>query len=227
MLRLAPLLVVLAACPSGHGSTPEPDAPVVKPPDAAVAQPDAPPLRGYGEPCTLASQCQSGICIGEGAGSFICSRSCTLDVAQDCKAEQAFCVPLASGGNACFGTIATGFDTDDAVVHTGDSVTRVVTPLGDADLFEVVLDQLGTTTFTVVPDATIDVKLEAYGQLGDAIGAANDHGPGLAEGLQTTVQQVGTHMFLVVRDVGSSTGGYTFRVAHVAGTIAPDLRRVP
>lgn len=223
------VLMPLAACPSEGGSTPQPDAPTKPPPaiDAPLPppQPDA-RLRGYGEACATANECQSGLCVGETAGSFICSRLCTLDVAQDCKDVDAFCVPIGGGDNACFGSIETGNDLDDAIMQIGDSVTRAVTPLGDADLFQVRLDQLGTTTFTVTPAASIDVRLEGYGTLGDALGVANNNPAGLPEVLQTDVQQVGTHLFIVVRNVGTSTGNYTLAVAHTA-SLAPESLPAP
>jgi hypothetical protein len=197
----------------------------VSPPDAAVVHPDAPhpppppppppPLHAYGEACTDGGQCQSGLCVGQTGGSYICSRYCTLAVANDCRTEHAFCVPIGGNDNACYGMIDTGFDQDDAVMQIGDSITRGLTPLGDADLFEVQLNQLGMARFTVTPQPSIDVKLEAYGVLGDPIGFANDVGPGMAELLQTDVQQIGTHMFMVVRNVGSSTGNYTLTVQHL------------
>ena len=210
------LLLTLAGCPSDDSSSLPPDA-AIGHPDAAVVHPDAPPQpkRGYGATCTDASQCQSNLCVGESGGTYTCSRSCTLAVAQDCKDVNAFCVPIGNNDNACYGMIETGNDDDDAVVQIGDTVSRTLTPLADADLFLVHLDQLGTARFTVTPQPSIDVKLEAYGTLGDALGFANNTGPSMAEVLQTDVQQIGTHIFIVVRNVGSSTGGYTLSVQHV------------
>ena len=222
-------LFTLTACPSDMQSPPPS-------PDAAVVHPDAyvppPPLRGYGAACTNANQCQSGLCVGETGGSYACSRLCTLAVAQDCKDVHAFCVPISGGQNACYGTIDTGNDADDAVVQIGDTVTRVLSPLGDADLFLVHLDQLGTARFTATPQPSIDVKIEAYGETGAALGFANDVGPGAAEALETNVMQIGTHIFIVVRDVGASTGSYTLTVQHVAGAAAalpraPEVRAAP
>jgi hypothetical protein len=224
-------LFTLTACPSNDTQS--------LPPDAAVAHPDAhvppppPPLLGYGDACTSASQCQSGLCVGETGSAYTCSRLCSLAVAQDCKDVNAFCVPIGGGDNACYGSIVTGNDTDDAVMQIGDTITRVLSPLADADLFLVHLDQLGTARFTATPQPSIDVKIEAYGETGAALGFANDVGPGAAEALVTTVQQIGTHIFIVVRDVGSSTGGYTLNVQHVAGAAVaappkpPEVRAAP
>jgi len=57
--------------------------------------------------------------------------------------------------------------------------------------------------------------LEAYGVLGDPLGIANDGGPGATESLQTDVQQIGGHIFMVVRNVGTSTGTCTLHVTHI------------
>lgn len=225
-LVLFSLLLPLAGCPSDSTSAP-PDAATVHP-DAPVVHPDAPmpPLLPYGAACTSPSQCQGGLCVGETGGSYICSRPCTLDVALDCKDVDAFCVPIGNNENACYGSIESGNDTDDAILEIGDSVTRTLSPLGDADVFQVRLNQLGMVSFTVTPQPSIDVKLEAYGVIGSPLGFANDTGPGMPEVLQTDVQQVGTHVFVVVRDVGSSTGGYTLSVQHVAAAaLAPHALR--
>ncbi len=194
------------------------------PPDAAKPMPDAPkppidaPLKGFGATCTDPNECQSGLCVGEANTPHICSRTCTLQVAHDCKDVDAFCVPISGGGNACYGMIETGNDLDDAIVEIGDTVTRAVTPLGDADLFQVRLNQLGNTLITVTPQPSIDVRLEAYGVLGSPLGIANDAGPGQPEALSTDVQQIGGHVWFVVRNVGTATGNYTLTVQHTAMT---------
>ena len=51
--------------------------------------------------------------------------------------------------------------------------------------------------------------------LGDPLGIANDGGPGATESLQTDVQQIGGHIFMVVRNVGTSTGTCTLHVTHI------------
>jgi hypothetical protein len=211
------LLFVLAAvtgCPSEGGQSPQPDAAPPRP-DAAPPPPPPPPpppLKVFGESCVSPSECQSGLCVGDGPGTFICSRLCSLAVALDCKDVDAFCVPIGSGDNACFGEIESGNDLDDAILEIGDSATRSLTPLADADVFQVRLNQLGTVVFEATGSASIDVQLEGYGVLGDALGTANDTAGGAAESLQTEVQQIGTHLFIVVRNVGNSTGNYTLRV---------------
>lgn len=226
------LLLVVAGCPGGGG-----DGSPFDKPDAAMPTPDAPnppppppppPLKGYGQACTNASQCQSGLCVGETGGAHLCSIPCNINVANDCRTVDAFCVPIGGGDHACWGMIETLNDTDDAILGVGDSAQRSLTPLGDADMFQVRLDQLGKIRFVVQPQPSIDVKLEAYGMIGAPLGFANDAGPGGLEALETDVQQIGAHVFLVVRNVGQSTGGYTFSVAKVAGTFAPvELVRSP
>ena len=223
MLRMltVTLLVAVTGCPSGGGKDgfDKPDAaPQPPPPDAPKPQPDAPPpppLKGYGEACTNPGQCASGLCIGETGGSSVCSIPCNIEAANSCRSVDAFCVPIGGGDHGCFGMIETLNDLDDAILSVGDSATRSLTPLTDADMFQVKLNQLGKIRFTVTPQPSIDVKLEAYGMIGSALGFSNDTGAGGIEVLETDVQQVGAHVFLVVRNVGQSTGGYTFTVTKI------------
>lgn len=224
MLRMLSLAILLAGCPGGGGGgspLDKPDAAVT--PDAPRPNPDAPqqPLKGYGQTCTSANQCASGLCIGETGSPHVCSIPCNIELANDCRAVDGFCVPIGNDDHGCFGMIETGNDLDDAILSVGDNATRSLTPLNDADMFRVKLNQLGTIRFTVTPTQSIDVKLEAYDMIGAPVGSSNDVGPSMPEVLETTVQQVGGHIFLVVRNVGTSTGPYTISVAKVAGTFAP------
>jgi hypothetical protein len=230
ILPFTPLLstLLLAGCPGGGNSPLEkPDA-AVTPPDAPKPNPDAPqpPLKGYGQPCMNGSQCTSGLCIGETGGQFVCSIPCNIEIANDCRAVDGFCVPIGNNDHGCFGMIETLNDLDDAILSVGDNATRSLTPLTDADMFQVKLNQLGTIRFTVTPTQSIDVKLEAYDMVGAPIGSANQTGASMAEVLETTVQQLGGHVFLVVRNVGTSTGAYTIGVAKVPGTFAPQTPNV-
>jgi hypothetical protein len=221
MFRMFSIVVLLAGCPGGGSSKLDiPDAAQPPTPDAAPPNPDA-PLRGYGQSCTAATQCASGLCVGEQGGASLCSIPCNIGVANDCRSVDAFCVPIGGNDHACWGMIETLNDPDDAIVSVGDSATRALTPLGDADMFQVQLNQLGKIRFTVTPTASIDVKLEAYGVLGAPIGSANNVGASMPEALETEVQQIGGYMFLVVRNVGTSTGNYTFTVQKIS-TVAPD-----
>ncbi len=199
-----------------------PDAAMTPPPkpDASMPPPPPPPQKAYGQACANGSECVSGLCVGVTAGQFKCSRSCSLNVALDCKDVDAFCVPLDNNTNACFGTIESFNDNDDAIVEIGDSVTRLLTPLGDTDVFQVRLNTLGNTTITAKPEAGIDVKIEAFGVLGDPLAIQNGGTNGFAEALQTNVQQIGGHVFVAVTNVGTSTGGFTLSVAHVANATA-------
>lgn len=226
MIRMLSLALLLAGCPGGGGSSMDkPDAAIT--PDAPKPKPDAPPspppppLKGYGETCTSANQCASGLCIGETGSPHVCSVPCNIEVANDCRAVDGFCVPIGGGDHGCFGMIETGNDLDDAILNVGDNATRSLTPLNDADMFRVKLNQLGTIRFTASPSQSIDVKLEAYDMIGAPVGSSNDVGPSMAEALETNVQQIGGHIFLVVRNVGTSTGPYTFSVAKVPGAFAP------
>ena len=226
MLRLLPLATLfLAGCPGG-GNSPldKPDAAVTPPVDAPKPNPDAPtqpPLKGYGETCTSPSQCTSGLCIGEQGSAHKCSIPCNIEVANDCRSVDAFCVPIGGGDHGCFGMIETLNDQDDAILSVGDNATRSLTPLNDADMFLVKLNQLGTIRFTATPTLSIDVKLEAYDMIGAPVATANNVGASMAEVLETDVQQIGGHVFLVVRNVGNSTGNFTLSVAKLPAA-APD-----
>jgi hypothetical protein len=208
----------LVACGGGGSSeTPDqPDAAMMPPkPDAPPMQPPPPPpKKSYGQACSGGNECTTGLCVGA-PGQSKCSRSCSLQVALDCKDVDAFCVPIDGGGNACFGTIESGNDTDDAILEIGDSITRLLTPLGDTDVFQVRLNTLGTATFTATPQVGIDVRIDAYSALGEPLAVANNGAAGVAEALQTNVQQIGGYVFVAVTNVGQSTGGFTLAVAHV------------
>ena len=107
MLLVSFLLAGVAGCPGG-GNSPldKPDAAVVAPPADAPPppNPDAPPLKGYGQPCTAANQCAGGLCIGETGSQFVCSIPCNIEVANDCRQVDGFCVPIGAGDHGCFGT---------------------------------------------------------------------------------------------------------------------------
>jgi hypothetical protein len=178
-------------------------------PDASRPMPDA-RLKGYGEVCSATSECESGLCIGTTVGR--CSRYCSINEANPCKDVDAFCAPFNGGGHVCYGTIETLDDLDDAILSVGDSVTRSVTPLTDADLFQVRLNQLGEIRIAATPSQSIDVRLEAYSMTGQPIGIANDMGPTGVETLFTNVSEVDTFVWMVVRNVGNTTGAYTISV---------------
>jgi hypothetical protein len=169
-------------------------------------------LKGYGELCGGPSQCETGLCIGVMGGQFRCSRYCSINDPNPCKDVDAFCAPYNPGGHVCYGSIETLNDLDDAILGVGDALTRSLTPLNDADLFQVRLNQLGEIRISATPSASIDVKLEAYNNIGDAIGVANDMAANGVENLYTNVQQIDGYVFMVVRNVGTTTGSYTISV---------------
>jgi hypothetical protein len=205
------LLASVAACGDDDPITDSPDGGAVETFDASPGAPDAAPQKSYGEVCTDATECLGGFCIGYEGEDYTCSRGCDINTANSCKTVDAFCVPV-TDSYACFGEIETGNDGDDAIIAVGDAVTRGLTPLDDADLFQVHLDELGDILFQVTTDSGIDMQLEAYGVLGDPLGVANVGGAGEFEALQTEVQQIGGYIFMVVRNVGTSTGSYTLEV---------------
>jgi hypothetical protein len=217
MYRLLAITLFLAACPSDDYDGMPPAATM---PDAAMAtpMPDAPkppppPLKGYGELCSGPSDCATGLCIGVSGGQYRCSRTCSINDPNPCKDVDAFCAPYQAGGHVCYGQIETGNDLDDAILVVGDSATRSLSPLTDADLFQVRLNQLGEIRITATPSTSIDVKLEIYNRIGDGLGIQNTGGPSIAEQMYTDVQQIeDNYVFAVVRNVGTTTGSYTIAI---------------
>ena len=224
MYRLLAISLLFAAC-SSEDYDPSPVMPDASMPAPMVdaAPPPPPPdarLKGYGEACSAPSECATGLCVGT-PGQFRCSRACSINIAHPCKDVDAFCAPYQGGGHVCYGMIETGNDTDDAILHVGDSATRSVTPLDDADLFQVRLDQLGEIRFGATPTTSIDVRLEIYSQTGAAIGIANDVGPSMVEQMYTNVQAIDGYVWAVVRNVGTTTGNYTIAITKTT-MAAPD-----
>jgi hypothetical protein len=163
--------------------------------------------RTFGEPCAGNPECVSGICLVNK-----CSVACDQAIANDCRQVGGFCVPVMNGPSptACYGTLETGSDLDDAVVQPGDSIMRNVSPLGDADLFQLPLLP-GTYNVTAAPGAGVDIALEGYDATAAPLGTFNTGGAGAAEEGQVTVSAAAVYFF-VARDVGTTTGPYTFTV---------------
>lgn len=182
-----------------------PDAAPPAPAPDGAPPPPPPPNHQYGEPCASAGECASGICV---AGA--CSVLCTLDVPNDCRDVDAFCVPLENGAFACYGEVDTGSDEDDAILHVGDSLTRNLSPLGDADLF-LVYAPIGTSHISANPATDTDVQLEVYNVIGEAFGILNTGAGGATEAGVITMGAAGWY-FAVVRDIGPTTGAYTIAI---------------
>ncbi len=164
---------------------------------------------GYGEACEDAIVCESGLCIGPPYSH--CSEYCNQQVANDCPNVGALglCVPLDGDQFGCVGDLEFGLDGDDAILGAGDSLTRSLGNLTDADLFHMELLE-GTYGILVEPQGGDDVQLEVYNAIGEPIGILNDNGPGVPESAQYTT---GTGVsFAVVRNVGNTTGPYTFSI---------------
>ena len=87
---------------------------------------------------------------------------------------------------------------------------RSVGTLGDADLFHLDLP-MGTFLIQVTPDVDDDVQLEFHNGIGEPIGIVNDGAGGFAEAVN--LDTGGGITFVVVRNVGMSTGGYTIAVS--------------
>jgi hypothetical protein len=182
--------------------------------DAAVAViPPAPsppaPRKAFGEMCSAGRDCSSGICEVESG----CTRLCDINKPNPCRAEKAFCVPVVENQEfVCAGMIDTGNDLDDAIVLTGDRVQRLLTPLRDADMFTVNLVRSEPVAVTVFPAAGIDVALDGYNLWGELIGTSNVAVGGGVESITLSTGSTQDWAFMVVRNVGNSTGSYHFSV---------------
>ncbi|MCA9704931.1 MAG: hypothetical protein KDK70_03665 [Myxococcales bacterium] len=165
---------------------------------------------GYGDACVVADPCASGLCIG--APYNHCSEYCTQLIADDCPNVGAagFCVPIGGGDFACVGNLDTGLDGDAEILTAGDSATRGINTLTDADLYHLDLPA-GDFLIQVTPDPDDDIQLDFYNGIGQPIGVVNDGGDGFIEGAILT--SGGGVSFVVVRNVGNSTGSYMIAVS--------------
>ncbi|MDZ4697991.1 MAG: hypothetical protein SGI86_22860 [Deltaproteobacteria bacterium] len=178
----------------------------------AVISPDAflqTPGKAYGETCSMDTQCSANLCLR----GFGCSRYCEITKPNPCRAEKAFCLPLARDqGFACAGEIDTGNDLDDAIVQVGDRVQRALTPLKDADMFTVGIVRSEPIVVTVSPAAGIDVALDVYNLRGELIATSNLTVGGGMESIYLSTDMINDWAFVVVRNVGNSTGSYQFSI---------------
>jgi hypothetical protein len=164
---------------------------------------------GYGESCEEAIECASGLCIL--APYDHCSELCDQDIANDCPnvGASGFCVPIGMGDFACVGELDTGFDDDAEILSSGDSATRSLNTITDVDLFHVDLPA-GSFVIMVEPDPDDDVQLDFHDAIGQPIGIVDDGGDGFIEG--AALDTSGGVSFVVVRNIGGSTGQYTISV---------------
>lgn len=164
----------------------------------------------YGAACMFGDDCASGICVGEPYEH--CTVECNQAIANDCGGAlnvAGFCVP-AGDGFLCVGDVDTGNDGDDAILHSGDSATRLLGTLTDVDMFQLDLAAAQYAIIVTPAAADDDVQLEVYDPIGQPLGIVNDVGVGEAEGVLYTTG--GGVSFALVRNVGNSTGNYTIEV---------------
>jgi hypothetical protein len=163
----------------------------------------------YGDDCTEADVCASGLCIL--APYNHCSELCDETVANDCPnvGASGFCVPIGGGDHGCVGELDTGLDDDDEILESGDSATRNLDTVTDVDLFHLDL-AAGSYLIVVEPDPDDDIQVEVHDGIGQLIGVIDDGGDGFIEG--TYLDTAGGTTFVVVRNVGGSTGQYTISV---------------
>lgn len=164
---------------------------------------------GYFEPCEVPEVCASGLCVRDVYNH--CSEFCDQAIADDCPNVGAagFCIPVGGGDFACVGDLDTGLDGDAEILNVGDSATRSIGTLGDADLFHLDLPA-GTFLIQVDPDPDDDIQLEFHNALGEPIGIANNGADGFIEAANL---MTGANVsFVVVRNIGNSTGSYMISV---------------
>lgn len=158
--------------------------------------------------------CDSGICLS--APFEHCTVQCDQTVANSCGAIGAagLCVD-ASGETLCAGSLDFGLDNDDEIMTPGDSVSRDLSAIGDLDVFQFTLAE-GEYTFTATPEqADDDLQMEFFGHVAQPVGTANNAGPGGAETANFT-QIGGTGViFVVIRNIGNSTGPYQLTSAEL------------
>jgi hypothetical protein len=165
---------------------------------------------GYFDTCMVPDVCASGLCIG--APYDHCSEFCNQAIPDNCPDVGAagFCVPIGGGDFACVGDLDTGIDGESEILSSGDSATRGINTLTDADLFHLDLP-MGDFLIEVTPDPDDDIQLEFHDNIGQAIGTVNNGGDGFVEGAILT--SGGGVSFVVVRNVGNSTGSYMISVS--------------
>lgn len=165
---------------------------------------------GYGETCTEPEPCASGLCVGLDYDH--CTAFCNHAIANDCANVGAagFCIVVSDDEAICVGDLDTGFDPDDDIINSGDSATRNLNTLTDVDLFQLPLVD-GNYVIQVVPDADDDVQLEVHDAIGQPIGVLDNGGEGFVEAV--ALDTAGGTTFVVVRNIGNSTGTYTISVA--------------
>lgn len=167
----------------------------------------------YGEFCDDPVVCASGLCLN--APFEHCTVFCDQTVANACgkiSGAAGLCIDAGSD-TVCAGSLEFGLDDDDELMSPGDSVSRNLDAVDDADVFQFTL-AIGSYRFTATPDQPDDdIQVEFYGNLAQNLGTLNNAGDGGAE-VATFNQEGGTGVvFVVVRNIGDSTGGYTFTSA--------------
>ena len=163
----------------------------------------------YGDDCTEGVECASGLCILDPYNH--CSELCNEAVANDCPnvGASGFCVDIGGGDFGCVGELDTELDDDDDILSAGDSATRNLNTVTDVDLFHLEL-AAGSYVIVVQPDPDDDVQVDVHDSIGQLIGILDDGGDGELEG--TFLDTAGGTTFVVVRNVGGSTGQYTISV---------------
>jgi hypothetical protein len=162
----------------------------------------------YGDQCTLAEHCTSGLCLP----NVMCTKTCTLAGAiTQCGRPGDFCFETTGGTPICFPLVNTGNDTDDKYIGAGTTYPARLDSATDVDAFVGDL-QAGVYDVVVTPtDLQIDVLVDIYDGGGNKVGTLNAAGVGAAEGGEYNLSKTSRNFF-VVRATNSLQGNYTIRL---------------
>jgi hypothetical protein len=198
----------ISAPDAGIGAAPPYDGVDIPPrPGPVEEQPDAGTGKVYGEFCVKNGDCESNLCHENE-----CTVACSFEAVNDCREQDAFCVPTHFDGSVCFGHVDTGGDVgDDAMLEVGDSLTAKLAPVGDADLFQATLPA-GKYLVVAEPSKEVDVRLEVYNQLAKQDASSDTGGLGAAEQAVIDVREEIPRYFFVVKSVGGADSSFTIRV---------------
>ncbi|MEZ4451426.1 MAG: calcium-binding EGF-like domain-containing protein [Nannocystaceae bacterium] len=162
----------------------------------------------FGEVCSEGEECSSGVCFTD----LQCTVYCSIEQsANDCRDQGYYglCVFVGNDQFACYGDIKTGADKDDAILGSGDSVTRTIQQLSDIDVFLIKIP-MGKFQILVTPEPDDDIAVEFYNIDGSLLAKSNDQGVGGYEGVN--VNAGGDPLYAVVSMVGNTNGSYKVSV---------------
>ncbi|MCA9690180.1 MAG: hypothetical protein KC636_11265 [Myxococcales bacterium] len=162
----------------------------------------------FGEVCEEGSECASGLCLIDTQCTVECS---IAQSANDCRDQGYYGLCIIAGDDlfVCAGDIKTGADKDDAIVGSGDTLTRQFQSVTDMDIFLVEVPP-GMYQMYAEPDPDDDIAVIFYNIDGSLLAQQDKFGPGQIEGANVTA--AGDPLYAIVANVGNSNGSYKFVV---------------